>query len=329
LKMNSVRWRALAGVVPLVCSILMAGCGSCGRTSKRGIYVDPAFGPLVPPDTRLMAGVRLDKVRETPLYKKLNNSLDLQRHLDLFSQRTGLDPRKDLWQVLLVSNGTQNLVFARGRFTEGEMEPKLGALGSQRQQYKDYTLIGNPQTSVVFLNPGVAVAGSQAALKNLIDHRAEYRELPPTFSRKLASMPAEDQVWAVDNGVLRQSQSNAPDSTGMRSMLSNLAGFVKTSSVGVHITDSAAIKSEIDCVSPEGAQRVRDALKGAVGLARLNTRSDQMGMLRLYDAIKVEQKDTKVTIDADVSSDLIEQFLKMLPELRNGSNNQLQQFMPK
>jgi hypothetical protein len=329
LKMNSVRWGALTGVVLVVCSTLTVGCGSCSRASKRGIYVDPAFGPLVPPDTRLMAGVRLDKLRETPFYKKLNNNVDLQRHLDLFSQRTGLDPRKDLWQVLLVSNGRQNLVYARGRFTVGEMEPKLGALGSQRQHYKDYTLIGNPQTSVVFLNPGVAVAGSQTALKNLLDHRAEYHEIPPTFARKLASMPAEDQVWAVDEGVLRQSQTNAPDSTGMRSMLSNLAGFVKTSSVGVHITDIAVIQGEIDCVSAEGAQRVRDALKGAVGLARLNTRNDQMGILRLYDAIKINQKDTTVTIDADIASDLLEQVLKMMPELRNGSNSQLQQWIPK
>jgi hypothetical protein len=142
-------------------------------------------------------------------------------------------------------------------------------------------------------------------------------------------MPAQDQVWAVDQGVLRQSQNSAPDSTGMRSMLSNLAGFVTTSSVGVHITDTAGMQGEVDCVSGEGAQRVRDALKGAVGLARLNTRSDQMGMLRLYDAIKVDQKDTTVTIDADIASDLMEQFLKMLPELKSGSNSHLQQFMPR
>jgi tRNA U34 5-carboxymethylaminomethyl modifying GTPase MnmE/TrmE len=104
---------------------------------------------------------------------------------------------------------------------------------------------------------------------------------------------------------------------------------VNTSSVGVHITDTAAIKGEIDCVSPEGAERVRDALKGAVGLARLNTRNDQMGILRLYDAIKINQKDTTVTIDADIASDLLQQVLKMLPELRNGSNTQLQQLIPK
>ena len=328
--MKFAQWGALTGVVAVVCSTLMVSCGGCGRASKQGIYVDPAFGPLIPPDTRLMAGVRLDKLRETSLYKKLNSSVDIQRHLDLFSQRTGLDPRKDLWQVVLVSNGSRSLVFARGRFTVGEMEPKLGALGSERQHYKDYTLIGNPQTSVVFLNPGVAVAGSRAALKELIDHRAEYREMPVSFSKKLASMPSDDQIWAVDDGVLRQQQqNNTPDATGMRSMVSNLVGFVKTSSVGVHIGDSAIIKGEIDCVSSEGAQRVRDALKGGVGLARLNTRSDQMEMLRLYDAIKINQADTKVTVDADVGSDLIEQFMKLMPAIRGGANSHLQELIPK
>lgn len=326
--MTLAPWRVLAGVAVVLCSTWMVGCSGCERASKQGIFVDPAFGPLIPPDTRFMAGVRLDKIRDTPFYKKLNSSTDLQRQLDLFSQRTGLDPRKDLWQVLFVSNGAQSLVFARGRFTEGEMEPKLGALGSERQHYKNYTLIGNAQTSVVFLNPGVAVAGSQPALKNLLDHRSEYRDIPASFSKKLASMRADDQIWAVDQGALRQLQGSGPDTTGMRSMLENLIGFVNTSSVGVHIDEGATVSAEVDCVSNEGAQRVRDALKGAVGLARLNTRSDQMGILRLYDAIKIDQSDNRVSVGAEIAPDLAQQFLAIMPQLRNSSNGRLKQLLP-
>ncbi|MGH9695835.1 MAG: hypothetical protein ACRD5Z_16910, partial [Bryobacteraceae bacterium] len=150
----------------LLCGAALLGLlGGCTRKPAMGVFVDPAFGPLVAPDPKLLAGVRLDTVRETPLYKQLNGQLDLDRRLDLFSRRTGLDPRKDLWQVLVISNGQDILVMARGKFTTGEMEPELGALGSERTTYKDYTLIGNPRTSVVFINAGVAVAGTQQALK--------------------------------------------------------------------------------------------------------------------------------------------------------------------
>ena len=39
-------------------------------------------------------------------------------------------------------------------------------------------------------------------------------------------------------------------------------------------------KANIECISEEGSRRVRDALKGGIGLARLNTKDDQQQMLR-------------------------------------------------
>jgi hypothetical protein len=279
--------------------------------------VDPAFGPLVPPDTTFMAGVRLDKIRETALYKRLKGQYDLERRMNLFAQRTGLDPQKDLWQVLVVSNGEQTLVLARGKFTTGEMEPKLGALGNERTSYKDYTLIGTPQTSVVFMNPGVAVAGSQAALKHLLDHRAEYRDLPAQFVEKLKSMPAADQAWIVSSGTLPGMKAIGPDATGVRSMLSNLIGFIKDLQVGFHIDEGVDMAAQIDCISQEGAQRVHDAAKGALGLARLNTANDQTQLLRLYDGVQVNQKDTQVTVDAKIAPDSVDPLLKMLSGARS------------
>lgn len=302
----------------LLCAAALLGLlGGCIRMPAMGVFVDPAFGPLIAPDTKLLAGIRLDKIRETPLYKKLDGQLDLDRRLDLFSRRTGLDPRKDLWQVLVISNGQDMLVLARGKFTTGEMEPQLGNLGKERTTYKDYTLIGNPQTSVVFINAGVAVAGTQQALKYLIDHRAEYKNIPPALSAKLATLPHEDQMWLVDDGALAGLRAQGPDTTGMRSMVSNLVASIRTTTVGVHLDEGAQMEGTVDCISEQGARRVHDALKGAIGLARLNTRDDQMEMLKLYDAVQVNQNGSRVAVNAQVAPDLVEPLLKMLPGLKN------------
>lgn len=263
-----------------------------------------------------MAGIRLDKIRQTPLYKRLNGRFDLERRMNLFAERTGLDPQKDLWQILIVSNGSDTLFLARGRFTSGELEPKLGALGTQRTPYKDYTLIGSPQTSVVFMNPGVAIAGSQPALKHLLDHRTEYTALPAFFIDKLKAMPAADQAWIISNGTLPGVKAMGPDATGMRSMLSNLVGFIKDMQAGFHIDEGVEMAANIDCISQEGAQRVHDAAKGAIGIARLNTRDDQMQLLKLYDAIQVDQNDTRVEIQTKIAPDLVDPLLKMLSTTR-------------
>jgi hypothetical protein len=299
----------LTAVLPLV-------IGSCVRKPSVGVFVDPAFGPLVPPDTRYMAGIRLDKIRETPFYKQLNGRFDLDRRLDLFAERTGLDPRKDMWYILVASNGKDTLLLARGRFTVGEMEPKLGALGSTRMKYKDYTLIGNPETSVAFINPGVAAAGTQSVLENLIDHRGQWSDLPAQLAAKLRTMSSGDQLWMVSDAPFPDAAIAGPDTTGMKSMLSNLLGYMKETQAGVHIDRGADFKASIECVSEEGAQRVRDAVKGAIGLARLNTREDEMQMLKLYDAVQVNQKAANVDIQAEIAPDLVDPLLKMLPQTK-------------
>ena len=296
--------------------ILSMFAASCGHKSSSGVFMDPAFGPLVPPDTKYMVGIRLDKIRDTPLYKRLNGQFDLNKRLDVFSARTGLDPRKDLWQVLIVSNGSDQLFMARGRFGVGEMEPQLPELGSSRTKYKNYTLIGSEQTSVVFANPGVAVAGKQSALKNLLDHRAEWSQPPSALMAQLKTLPASDQIWMTANGDFTVlGSAPGPDATGIRSFLSNLLGYVKAGQLGIHVDDGAQLKGTVDCVSEEGAQRVRDALKGVVGLARLNTRNDQLYLLKLYDSAKVNQSASRVDLQAQVASDLVNPLLHYLPQL--------------
>ncbi len=290
---------------------------SCHSKSSSGVFLDPAFGPLIPPDTKYMIGLRLDKIRETPLYKQLNGQFDLNKRLDVFSARTGLDPRKDIWQVLMVSNGSDALFLARGRFGVGEMEPQLNELGGQRIKYKNYTLIGNEQTSVVFANPGVAIAGKQASLKNLLDHRAEWAQPPAVLLAQLKTLPAADQIWMAGNGDFSAFQSSSgSDATGMRSFLSNFLSYIKAGQLGVHVDEGAELKADVQCVSAEGAQRVRDALKGMVGLARLNTRNDQLYLLKLYDTVKVNQSASQVDMEAQVSSDLVGPLLQSLPQVK-------------
>ena len=304
-------------------ALLLCAPFACVRRQTTGIFVDPAFGPLVPPDTKYMAGVRLDKIRETPLYKRLNGRFGLDSRLDLFSERTGLDPRKDLWQVLVASNGTGTLFLARGRFTTGEMEPKLGPLGNTRTRYKDYTLIGTPETSVVFVNPGVAAAGTQTELRRLIDNRGQWLQIPPPLAEKLKTMPTEDQIWAVSDSSLPLAQLSGPDTTGMKSMVSNLLGYVKAGVAGIHVDRGVDFKANIECVSEEGSQRVRDALKGGIGLARLNSRDDQQELLKLYDTVKVNQSGSALNVEAQIAPDLVDPLLNMVPSLKNAPQRAL------
>ena len=295
---------------------LLLTFGACSRRQPKGVFLDPAFGPLIPPDTKLLAGIRLDKIRETPLYKKLDGQFDLNRRLNLFSERTGLDPRKDTWQLLLVWNGTRALVMARGNFSVADGEPSFKELGGEHLRYKDYSVIGTPETSVFFLNPSVGIAGRRADLQNFIDHRAEYSKVPEGLESRLKELPYADQLWLVSNGTIPDRALAGPDTTGAKSLLSNLVGYVQGAQLGLHVDRGIDFGGSVDCTSAEGAQRVRDAIKGVLGLARLRTPDNQMEILKLYDTVRVNQDASKVTLSASVAPNLVDPLLKLLLQLR-------------
>ena len=89
-----------------------------------GPKIDPALTSLIPPDTILLAGARLDKLQETPIYKQhlANRTVPL---IDDFPKQIGLQvKRKDLWELLLISDGKQSVVLGRGKFAD-EAEPRI------------------------------------------------------------------------------------------------------------------------------------------------------------------------------------------------------------
>jgi hypothetical protein len=52
-------------------------------------------------------------------------------------------------------------------------------------------------------------------------------------------------------------------------------------------------------------------LKGIIGLGRLSTPDNKPDLLKLYDAIEVEQVQNKVTVTAHLPPDLADRFVDL------------------
>ena len=107
----------------------LAGCSKQPNLSK-SVYIDPALLSLVPPDATLMIGANLDTLRKSQIYQD-HFANEVTAQLDNFARQTGLDPRKDIWEVLVFSSRTSTVVMARGKFSVAELEPKLSEQGVQ------------------------------------------------------------------------------------------------------------------------------------------------------------------------------------------------------
>src|ERR1051326_277048 len=128
--------------------ITMTACNSAetGRTT-----IDSTLAALVPPDATMLAGLRMSDIRGTHIYQKMLAGRHLER-LDEFARQTGFDPRRDVRELLVASNGKDSLVAARGTFNVRAFE------GMTRSTYKSYTLYTRDRGGVALIDNSTAIA---------------------------------------------------------------------------------------------------------------------------------------------------------------------------
>lgn len=299
---------------------LIAGLG-CGRLTKKGVFVDSSFEPFIPPDTKVLAGVRVAKLKTAPLYIDHKKQLDFSQ-LQAFSERTGIDPTRDVSEILITWNGKQAMAIVRGHFSQSTIGPKLDSLGAHRRTYKKHTLFGDDKNSLVFVKDGLILAGSPQALRDAIDAQGSSDAgIPEELKQRLETIPKDDQIWAVSRGGLPL--IGIPLRSDVDSALSNIVGYISGTAMGVGIDTGVHVLADLSCISDQGAQRVRDALRGGLGLARLTTKDNQLELLRLYDSIHVDQENSAIHVRADLAPDLANTLLSYIPQMRNGAGQML------
>src|ERR1017187_9137606 len=88
------------GVLPYTAMLLCAILAGCGGSLTRNGPIDPALAVFIPPDTVALAGVRMDRLRATPIYRKLAERNRLAP-FDQFRMESGFDPSRVLHEILL------------------------------------------------------------------------------------------------------------------------------------------------------------------------------------------------------------------------------------
>jgi hypothetical protein len=291
---------------------LLFACG-CGKPPLAGVSIDPAFRPFLSPNAKVLVSVQVEKAKTTELYKRHQQEFDLPQ-LNAMAERTGLDPRRDLSALLVSWDGSHPLLLARGSFTAGNLEKQLRDAGAARTSYKAYTLLGNSRESVVFPRAGLAVAGTAVSVRAALDSQAEgNRDVPEGLQERLAGVPKNAQIWEASSGGLPFAEMKMR--SDLESALSNISGYVSGTSAGITLASGADVQADIICVSNEGAQRVHDALRGIIGLSRLSTNESRLDMLRLWDAVHIDQDQQVVHVRVDLPADLADKLLAELPKL--------------
>jgi len=241
-------------------SVVLAACST---PPPQRVFIDPGLAPLVPPDTTVLAGVRVDLLAKNPAFALLAKQHAIQRFVEI----TGIDPAKSLWQVLFVSNGHDGLLLGRGKFANELMAPDVKRYGNAggRFDYRGLSMVGSEQDAMVFFNSSTTAIGPAPALRALVDARPQMHDVPARFAPLLAEIPLESEVWGAYAGgpVDVDLPGNLVNLRRLFGMLQS-ATFYANADTQLHFMAAGTSPSE------QRAQELHDSLQGLMALAQIH-----------------------------------------------------------
>jgi hypothetical protein len=300
----------------LLCTLpILVGAGRA-----RAERVDNVLARMVPDDSVTLIGMRMEQLKSTPLFQKLVAQEKLPQ-MDEFARESGFDPRRDVRDLLLASNGKQTVLLARGSF-----HVKVPAQ-AKAVNYHGYVIVSRGGTQPAeggfcILDSTLAAAGPLPALEAALDqYKSGNRKNAAALLTRARAIAEDYQLWGVTAGNSSFMPANGPGA----SKGPDFGRIVRSLQNALFEADLRnGLKGTVEgyCASAQDAKSLGDATRGMVGMARLNTPENQPELLRVWDGIKVEQSDRKLTLTVDVGQDLVDQILKLVQTdgARNGAN---------
>src|SRR5579885_2686715 len=278
---------------PAAMAVFFLALAGCGSQAPSSVKIDASLETLVPGDTTLMAGARLESLLKTPLYQRNFAKRQLPQ-VEEFAQRTGIDPRKDLWELLYASNGGAGVLLARGKFGDEMMEPNFERQGVARSSYKGFPLYGDGRQVV--------------ALRRLIDERGHSAGPPAALAAKLKQIPATAQFWAAYAG----GPIHLPfeDGTPLGN-LNKLVASVQSGFFSFALNSGLNGLARADCATDQDAEQVAGAVRALIGIGRLSVPKDHPELAGMYDTIRVSPEERRVNLSIAVPEAMVDQFLAM------------------
>jgi hypothetical protein len=295
----------------LLFALACVALAACSHGAVAGPKIDPALALVIPADTTLLVGTRLEDIEKTDVYKKHLAGRSIPQ-IDAFAKETQVDPRKELWELLYISNGKQGALLGRGKFAD-DGEPRIPKGGLGRFAYKGYNFVGDDRTAVLLLSPTAVGYGDTAELRAMVDAKEKSVGPASAMAELLKEIPPSSQAWAAYRGGPVELPLNPKsDPTGNLGNAARVLSLIQTGtfyfdfSMGVKGLGTGSGNNEQDAADLEGA------LKALVGFGRLATSPKQPELQRLWDGLTVTREARVVKLHIEEPAELVDGALNLV-----------------
>ena len=283
---------------------------------------DPQLLNLVMPDAKVIAGVNVEQAKGTQFGQYILSQIqthdsDMQKLIDL----TGFDPRRDVREVLVASDGTPQaktgLALARGNFDVARITTAATTAGKDvaTESYGGVTILEDSKAShgIAFLDSTTVVAGDLGSVKAAIDRRSNAQPLPAALLVKINEWSNAQDAWGI-SAVPPTSLAPAHTTQQPNQML-NSAQSVQQAYGGVKFGTNVVFSGEAVCDTAPNASTLGDLVKFMLNLAQMQAAQNPQAQA-LVNAVTVTPSGTSLKISASLPQDV---FIQMLHPAQKAS----------
>ena len=271
---------------------------SCAQAPPAGPRIDPAISGFIPADTKVLAGLRLEKVQKTTVYQKYLAERIPQ--IDSFAAQTGIK-LANLWEILYISNGSRAAIIGHGMFSD-EAEPELQKRGGTRFKYKAFTMVGGDREAVLLVNQTVFAAGDTDQLKAMVDAHEQSAAPPPALAQLLARMPATSQIWVAYSGG---GLSMPVDPGSNFGNLNKMLGMIQSGTLYLDLSTGLNGLAETTSPSEQAAEQLESGLRAFIGFGRLSVPANKPELQQAWDGLRPTREGAEVKLHVDESEEMV------------------------
>jgi len=290
------------------------------------LYLDPAraaVGPLpaealvLPADSRFVIGFDVKRFVASPFYKRLTPEMrpDALREIE---EKTGLNPERDLEQVVIAGRGGANagvpLAVVLGRFDRAKLGRSIETERKGRVSWKDVdgTTVylfkegEKGSTALAFLDDRALLVGSAEGIETAIANRARGASglrSNAALTALLEKLKPGAAFWMVGDQSLLANLPRTMASPGGDTQVSLPA--LRSLTVTGELDPLLAVSVTGEAPDAAGASNLADIVRGFVALAALQA-GQKPELKDLASAISVATEENRVLVNARISYETLD-----------------------
>jgi hypothetical protein len=249
---------------------------------------DPGLLSLVMPDAKVVSGIQADQTRNSLFGQYMLSHMQASdANLSNFIAQTGFDPRRDVSEIILASNGESNtpqrqgLVLLKGVFDISQMTAAAQANGGTITPFGGLDIVTYPARGqqqiahgIAFLDPSTAIMGDVASVEAAIQRRKTNKPPSSALLDKVAQVSVNNDFWFVTLAPISRFAAALPDPNLSSALNGNVLAAINQLSGAVRFGDTVTISVEAVARTDKDAQALADVLKFAASLVQLNSQNN-------------------------------------------------------